>query len=257
MKQETPTSTSRIVHTDKKYERKESLVQRTRQKINMTKKKIATLSAALGLSCVALIGGMSAYFTDAETATNEFTVGRVSLDLQEPNWEPPTDITPNQTIEKDPQVQNDGINDEFIFLEVKVPYKNIITANPDGTRKAAADTELFSYTVNSGWTEIGTGVKNAGEGVVTHLYVYGTAEACTPLQKGSTTPTLFDTVTFCNAIEDQGLEETSQEIVINAYGIQTTDIANGDEQADTTKPTEVWEVINNQKPSLDAADNIG
>ena len=32
---------------------------------------------------------------------------------------------------------------------------------------------------------------------------------------------------------------------------------NGDEQADTTKPTEVWEVINNQKPSLDAADNIG
>ena len=222
----------------------------------MTKKKIATLSAALGLSCVALIGGMSAYFTDAETATNEFTVGRVSLDLQEPNWEPPTDITPNQTIEKDPQVQNDGINDEFIFLEVKVPYENIIVANDDGTRKPTADTELFSYSVNSGWTELGTGTKDAGSKTVTHLYVYGTADACTALQKGSTTPTLFDTVTFCNAIEDQGLEETHREIVINAYGIQTTDIENGPEGADTVKPNEVWQVITNQKPEVTEADNI-
>ena len=222
----------------------------------MTKKKIATLSAALGLSCVALIGGMSAYFTDAETATNEFTVGRVSLDLQEPNWEPPTDITPNQTIEKDPQVQNDGINDEFIFLEVKVPYENIIVANDDGTRKPIADTELFSYTVNSGWTELGTGTKDAGSKTVTHLYVYGTAEACTSLAQNATTPTLFDTVTFCNAIEDQGLEETQREIVINAYGIQTTDIENGPSGADTVKPDEVWQVITNQKPEITEADNI-
>ena len=70
--------------------------------------KIVALSAAL--IGVLAIGGALAYFTDGDTATNTFTVGKISLDLQEPNWVPPEDITPNQEIEKDPQVENDGIN---------------------------------------------------------------------------------------------------------------------------------------------------
>ena len=56
--------------------------------------------AATAMIGVLAIGGISAYFTDGDTATNTFTVGKVSIDLQEPNWNPPKDITPNQEIKR-------------------------------------------------------------------------------------------------------------------------------------------------------------
>lgn len=193
------------------------------------------------LAATVAVGGIMAYFTDSESVTNTFTVGKVSLDLEEPGWDPPEDITPNEEIEKDPHVINDGTNSEFIFLEVEVPYKNVIVAEDDGTRKPAADTELFTYAVNSGWTEIGTGIKDTASGIVTHLYVYGTDTACTSLEKDQKTPNLFDSVRFVNVIEGQDLEESTQHVVVNAYGIQTSDIDGG-----KTTPTEVWNVLTNQ-----------
>ena len=210
----------------------------------MKRKKLALLSSAL-IATMA-IGGISAYFTDADTETNEFVVGKVSLDLQEPNWDPEdaTEIVPNEEIQKDPQILNDGENDEFVFLEVKVPYASVVTANADGTKNAEADTELFSYTVASGWTEIGTASTDEENGVVTHLYVYGDSSACTALAKDATTPALFETVTFANVVEDQGLEGTDLDIVINAYGIQSSNIDDG-----KTAPADVWDVISNQAPS--------
>ena len=218
----------------------------------MKNKKLATLSVALGLSTIALIGGISAYFTDADTATNEFTIGKVSLDLQEPNWVPPQNITPNQVIKKDPQIKNDGINDEFVFLEVKIPIKNIVTAELDGTKKDAADTELFSYTVNKAWVQVGQDKKEKNS--VTRVYAYGNQDACTPLTQGQSTPALFETVKFCNAIEDQGLEQTTEQILINAYGIQTKDINDGpDGTGDKTAPADVWAVVSKQAPSTDVA----
>ena len=59
--------------------------------------------------------------------------------------------------------------------------------------------------------------------------------------KDETTPTLFDTVRFINAVEGQGMEETTQHIVLNAYGIQSTDINGG-----TVSPEEVWSVLSKQ-----------
>ena len=216
----------------------------------MNKKKVKATVATMAMVGVLAAGGIMAYFTDADTATNTFSLGKVSLDLQEPNWEPPQNITPNQEITKDPQVKNDGVNEEFVFLTVDVPYANIVTANADGTKNAAADTELFSYTVNAGWKELGAAQKDTAKGVVRHTYVYGTDTACTALAKDAVTPALFSSVTFCNAVEDQNLETSTKEILLNAYGIQTTDINGG-----TTVPAEVWEVIQNQAPSTDVAGN--
>lgn len=207
------------------------------------KKRIKTMLVCTALAGTLAIGGVMAYFTDGDTTTNTFTVGKISLDLEEPNWEPPENITPNQEIKKDPQITNTGNNSEFVFVEVIVPYKNVVTANEDGTKNNAAERELFTYTVNQGWTEMGTGTKDTRNGTVLHRYVYGTSTACTPLAKDQTTPTLFDSVKFINVIEGQGLEESTQHIVVNAYGIQTTDINGG-----VTSPTEVWEVLSNQLP---------
>lgn len=211
----------------------------------MDRKKIKTIGLAAALIAVVSAGSIMAYFTDADTQTNSFTVGKISLDLQEPNWDPDNgqDMTPKKTIKKDPQILNDGINSEFVFMEVIIPYANVVTANADGTKNPATDTELFSYTVNKGWAEL-VDEKKLTENTVRYLYVWGTQEKCAALEKGVTTGTLFDTVTMANVVEDQGLEEMNPEIVVNAYGIQTTDIEGG-----KTSPADVWKVLERQAPS--------
>ena len=213
------------------------------------KRGTKTIMLAAALAGVLIVGGVSAYFTDADTATNTFTIGKISLDLQEPNWDPDhaTNLTPNQIIKKDPQIRNDGINDEFVFLEVTVPYKNVITVNDAGVKQASADTELVYYTINSGWTELGSGEKDTVSGTILHRYVYGTDQKCTALSANVVTPTLFDNITVANVIEDQALETTVQNIKVEAYGIQSNDIGADDK----TTPSDVWKVIVNQAPSKD------
>ena len=88
------------------------------------------------------------------------------------------DITPNKKLIKDPKVTNVGINDAFVFVTVQVPVADVITANQDGSRNPKALTELYSWTVNSGWTRMGNAadIKNESNVVVAHeyKYVYGT-----------------------------------------------------------------------------------
>ena len=213
----------------------------------MANRKLKTTLAVAGLVGALTIGGIMAYFTDTETATNTFTVGQVDIVQEEPNWTPPTDITPNQTIKKDPQVKNIGSNDAFIFTEVKVPYKEVVVATDAGAKQTKAYTELFSYTVNTAWTEVGTPdlEKAKTDGYVTHLYAYGTNTACTKLAKETgVTPKLFETVKFANVIEGQNLENTTLEIPVTSYAIQTEDINGG-----KTAPADVWSVLNTQLPT--------
>lgn len=214
--------------------------------------KIVLVGALVGCMTV---GAISAYFTDADTATNTFTVGKVSIDLQEPDWVPPTDITPEEEFAKDPKIVNDGINDAYVFAEVVVPYANVVTANEDGTKNAAADTELFSYDLNAGWVEVGTPAKDEDAKTVTHLYAYGTADAMTALAKDAETPAVFEFVKFVNIVEDQELEGTTLEVLVNAYGIQTKNILDGKDVLDGNNGDgaaaldAVWAVLSAQAPS--------
>lgn len=225
----------------------------------MKKSSMRTLALTAILAGTVSIGGIMAYFTDGDTATNTFTVGKISLDLQEPSWVPPTNITPGQEIAKDPQIKNDGNNEEFVFLKVTVPYANVVTANEDGTKGKTADTELFSYDVKDGWTELLAKKEiDSSLKTVTHLYAYtgDTTDSMKALAVNSSTPSLFDWVRFANIVEDQNLETTTQNIVIEAYGIQTQNIKDekgnldGDNNDGKTLPLDVWKVIENQNPSL-------
>lgn len=104
------------------------------------KNRIALIILTSLLLGVLIIGGMFAYLTDTDEVTNKFTVGKVSIDLIEPNF-PGGDnggkisegIVPNQEIDKDPKIINNGQNDAIVFLKITVPIKNVATANPDGT----------------------------------------------------------------------------------------------------------------------------
>lgn len=53
--------------------------------ISTKKKRIGKL-ALVSLLIFVLVGNILAYFTDGDTATNTFNVGKVSIDLKEPNW---------------------------------------------------------------------------------------------------------------------------------------------------------------------------
>lgn len=210
-----------------------------------------TVLTAGALASVLLVGGIAAYFTDFETKTNTFTVGQVGIELSEPNWVPPTDITPNQEITKDPTITNNGVNDAYVFMKVVVPSMDIKTANDDGSVNDSAFTELFSYELNDGWVEVGTKVENKAKGTTTHVYAYATGDTMTALAKGAKAPVLFkgEKVKFANVIEDHDLSVTSLDkpvnMVVNGYAIQTSDI-NGVGVNGKKAPADVWAVVDKQ-----------
>lgn len=87
------------------------------------KKKIVSLALAVCLLAIAAVGTL-AYFTDkTETKENTFTVGNVSIELTEPNWESSgkvdaPEVYAGEALAKDPTVTNDGANPCFVRVKV-------------------------------------------------------------------------------------------------------------------------------------------
>ena len=259
--------------------------------IERTKKHRKKLGA-LALVGLCGVGATMAYFTDADTTTNHFTVGKVEIDLTEDHWNPTADtdqdgitdvqeVTPKQEYTKDPTITNTGKNKAYVFAKVKVPYRdNLVTAKDDGTKNAAQSVELFNYDVKDGWIEItnpdeADGQQNstihrvaedtpsnkarydADKHIVTHLYAYAPKDGktMTVLNKGAKTAPVFDFIRFVNAVEDQSLEETALDVVVNGYAIQTTNVndgqtaLNGNNADGKVSPDDVWSALTNQAPS--------
>ena len=212
----------------------------------MNKKTKAILCTA---SIVGVIGvaGIMAYLTDTDTALNTITTGDVTIDLTEPTWDAAVadktngdknnnnipdyaeNVAPNATVAKDPQVQNTGANNAYIYLKVTVPAKEVITANADGTLKnngAATATQLFTYELaaNSKWQEIvgerTTNVNQTTNKIESYTYVYYYNEAVAP---NATTEKLFTQVKYANVIEGQNDNATAN-IDIVAYAIQSDNL---------------------------------
>lgn len=238
-------------------------------------KKLRLAILASSLAAVMTIGGVAAYFTDNETHVNTITVGEVKIDVEEPNWDTwkdsdPDPVVPEQPIPKDPTVVNTGKNSAYIFAAVTVPTADIVVANADGTKITHAETQLFSYTPNNNWSLVTSGVTGGStinvanktgtygvhnyntttkKGTITYIYAYTGSSAAsmeavaaptTSTPKPSTTP-VFSTVKFVNAIENQSLENSTQDITVKAYAIQS-DFVNGG----VTAPAAVWQVVQNQ-----------
>ena len=223
----------------------------------MRKNRKLTAGILGAMALLLATGSTLAYFTDKEQASNRITIGKVDITLTEPKWDAVPDekkqnITPGKELVKDPTVTNTGINDAFVFLKVKVPAAELVTANADGTKNKAAVHELYSWNVNTGWSPVGepTNIVDESGNVtgVEYLYVYGSRSACTSLAKNQATTELFSSVTFLNVIEGQTLtdttplEEAETVIDIQAFAIQTTDLT----ADDVTSSTEVWNVLSNQ-----------
>ncbi|MBE5921505.1 MAG: Camelysin metallo-endopeptidase [Lachnospiraceae bacterium] len=209
------------------------------------KKKIVKIMATIGVFAALLcVGSIMAYFSDYDDAVNKFTIGEVTIDLTEPSWVPENgeELWPNKTVEKDPTVTNTGINNAWIYTQIKIPVKNVITANDDGTltktdangNGVAQMTQLFELNnsetkngvddVDAGWELIET-TTETHDGTAYNVYTYaykkvvpGTRDEET--QAGRTTTPLFKTVTFANIIEEQIAVGWSEYMDVNAYAIQ-------------------------------------
>ena len=203
----------------------------------MKKNKITLL--AVVLLVLLLIGGIFAYFTDiTSTTTNVFTLGNVEISLEEPNWDYAQNgktIMPGETVDKDPTITNDGNEDAFVFVEVVVPYASVQTVAEAAADPvvAAHDQQLFDYTLNSGWVEVGTPTTDTTNHTITHVYAYAASGAMTPLNADASTPAVFDDVTFVDITDGTSLAGVSLDIDVTGYGIQANGLA-------SDVPADVW-----------------
>ena len=172
-----------------------------------SKKMIAIIVAALA---IIITGGVVAYLTDTDTATNTFTIGAVSIDLTEDNWNATNaqNVVPGQVINKDPAIENTGSNSAYVYLKIEEP---IVAQTPSGTGP------LVTYTTNTGWTQLST---NTSGSTKTTVYYYNTA-----LTSGNSTNALFNNVTVSNF--NQSTVTGSKNMVVTAYAIQSNDLPAG------------------------------
>lgn len=179
------------------------------------KKDTVKIMALAGILCLASVGGVSAYLTDYEKVSNEFTVGKVDIELKEPEWKPEENrmIEPSKVIHKDPQITNTGTNDAFVYMEVSIPMANVEAAAENGERLGKKVQELFYFEAKDSWMQLS--VQNT-ESRRTYTYAYKKI-----LKPQETSEALFDTVKFLNLIEGQ-LDGQTFEIPVRAYAIQTS-----------------------------------
>ena len=179
------------------------------------KKNTVKIMTLVGILCLASVGGVSAYLTDYEKVSNEFTVGKVDIELKEPEWKPEENkkIEPSKVIHKDPQITNTGTNDAFVYMEVSIPMANVEAAAENGERLGKKVQELFYFEAKDSWMQLS--VQNT-ESRRTYTYAYTKI-----LKPQETSEALFDTVKFLNLIEGQ-LDGQTFEIPVRAYAIQTS-----------------------------------
>ncbi len=83
-------------------------------------KKVLLMCTAYALVAAIAIGGTLAYFTDRDSAANVFTVGDVSIELNE-KFEQGAELIPGVKIEKEVTVTNTGDNDAWVWMTYAIP----------------------------------------------------------------------------------------------------------------------------------------
>ena len=175
-------------------------------------KKVLVVAGILGLASV---GSVSAYLTDFDRVSNQFTVGKVDVELKEENWNPEDQkkIEPGKLIHKDPKISNTGMNDAFVYMEVSIPIAEVTAATDNGNRLEKKEQELFLFETQNNWTKLSSQrVENA------QVYVYAYDKVLKPQE---TTEPLFESIKFLNVIEGQ-LDGQQLEVPVRAYAIQTS-----------------------------------
>lgn len=187
------------------------------------KRSLMVLVTGLALTGILAVGSTYAYLTDVEQVQNQFTIGKVAIELTEPGWKPAENLTleAGKTVKKDPVVTNVGINDAYVYQEIKIPMADLVTVKDDGTRLnngQAVHQQVFTFQAKTGWTQIS---KKEVENNMIYTFSYDAI-----LKPGEKTNPIFDNVVFANVVEGQ-IDKNQYNIDINAYAIQTLNTGDG------------------------------
>ena len=116
----------------------------------MKKKTILVAAIAVMLVAALVVGGTLAYFTDTKTETNTFTMGNVSIDLNEQQkgengleeFKQDKQLVPGTSsdgnaVSKIVTVSNKGDNDAWVWVELKIPAYLVSNEYPTDESKNA------------------------------------------------------------------------------------------------------------------------
>lgn len=167
----------------------------------MNKKVLSTVLAG-ALAVTAVVGGSLAYFTDSEKKDNVFTVGNVSIELTEPNWEgngskDALEAYPGEPLAKDPTVKNDGANPCFVRIKVK-------------GLDSLGDAGMITYRTDYSTDTLGNGWFKGNDG----YFYYDSV-----LAVGATTDALFDQIVMPTGLTN-GDGTTEYNVVVTAEAVQ-------------------------------------
>ena len=156
-------------------------------------KKFLSLLLVVVLTATLAVGGTLAYLTDRDSKVNVFTVGDVSIKLEE-DFDQGATLIPGVNIDKKPTITNIGKNDAWVWAEIAVPHelnstssaaKNIIHFNMSA--ESVADGQ-WNWWDGAGYSEGAYMIKEKvdikGDGVLYDVY---TVQYETALKPGETT----------------------------------------------------------------------
>ena len=217
----------------------------------MSRKKLIITGVVLAV--VVLIGGLLAYFTDTTEVThNTFTVGdKVSITLTETwNAKNGEGLSAGKNVEKVPVINNTSTTTSaYVFMKVVVPKYY------DGTNWV----EAFSYTTNSGWSEVASNLNSGTSTSAVHMYAYAanaSSGTMTTLAHSASTTALFNSVTFLTGKDNSfaftpvasysasptGAEVlNSMDLDLTGYAIQTNGLTKtNDSTQDATTAQDIY-----------------
>lgn len=203
----------------------------------MSRKKL--IITAILLVLILAIGGMLAYFTDVDTAANNFTLGQVNISVNE-TFTPPTDLMPGDDAAKAAVIDNNGNSTVYVFAEVTIPKASVKVDN----EASATVQELFTYTWGSDWEVVSTDTSETDYN--TYVLSYSTSGTMTDLAGNASTTSVFenDTVTLKNIVEDSttpaaaSVQGTTVTINITGKGIQKDGLPTS-----ATTPAAIYDLI--------------
>lgn len=197
------------------------------------KKKIVSIALAAALAATAIVGSSLAYFTDKDEATNTFTVGKVDIELTEPNWDANInrDLIPGKTIPKDPTItvaEDSETAYTFMKVQMSADFIDLLNkyATATGKELPAAVEDWFTSAVKPKVMAIGAdyvilGVlspKAAGQSVTYFDEVKVPAEVTQEMIKANGTYTIKVTAYAIQAegFYDETDEQASREAAFKA-----------------------------------------
>lgn len=123
------------------------------KKLFRNKKALTLMILSLTLIAVMAFGGTLAYFTDFDEVTNTFTMGKVNIELDEPNWDEDAglDLYPGNVRDKDPTVT---AKEGKSYLRIRMEIV-------DGDDKLITDTDRINLILNTLYFDTAFGTAGA------------------------------------------------------------------------------------------------